>query len=40
VHESILIREGVGIFENGELAWMKVVILRNVVKGAGTNEQY
>jgi hypothetical protein len=33
-------REGVFIFENGELAWQKAVFYNDLIKGAGSFEQY
>jgi len=34
------VREGVAVFENGELAWHKSVYYYNYVKGAGPGEAY
>ncbi len=34
------VREGVAVFENGELAWHKTVYFLNHVKGAGPGEAY
>jgi hypothetical protein len=34
------IREGVSVFENGELAWHRTVYYYNYVKGAGPGEAY
>lgn len=40
-HTVVLtLREGVSIFENGELAWVNVVATSDMIKGAGTLEQY
>jgi hypothetical protein len=36
----LTLREGVQIFENGELAWQKVVLYNDLIKGAGIVEQY
>jgi hypothetical protein len=33
-------REGVYIFENGELAWLKLVLYADLIKGAGPIETY
>jgi hypothetical protein len=33
-------REGVDIFENGELAWFKAVLYADMIKGAGSYEMY
>ena len=37
---SLIVREGVNIFENGELAWLKAVLMRDFIKGAGTFDMY
>ena len=34
------VREGVAVFENGELAWHKTTYFYNYVKGAGPGEAY
>jgi hypothetical protein len=34
------VREGVAVFENGELAWISGALFTNYVKGAGTGEAY
>jgi len=34
------VREGVAVFENGELAWHKTMYFFNYVKGAGPGEAY
>ena len=40
-HEVMfMVREGVNIFENGELAWVKAVNVRDVTKGVGTFDMY
>ncbi len=37
---GITVREGVAVFENGELAWFKVSLIRDLIKGAGTFDKY
>ena len=37
---GVSVREGVAVFENGELGWHKVTQSANVIKGAGTLESY
>jgi hypothetical protein len=37
---SLSVREGVSIFENGELAWYKAVFYSDMIKGAGSAESY
>ena len=39
-HVRLVQREGVWIFENGELAWFKGVFYADLIKGAGSFEQY
>lgn len=37
---NLTVREGVMIFENGEIAWSKAINSADVVKGGGTFDQY
>ncbi len=37
---SLVVREGVIILENGELAWVKAVMMRDFIKGAGPWDMY
>jgi len=36
----LTVREGVQIFENGELAWLKAVLYVDIIKGAGPFDMY
>ncbi len=37
---SLVVREGVTVFQNGEWAWTKATNVRDLVKGAGTADAY
>ncbi len=37
---AVQAREGVAVYDNGEWAWAKVVVIADTVKGAGTGDQY
>jgi hypothetical protein len=37
---GVMTREGVAVFENGELGWLKATLLLDLVKGAGAAETY
>ncbi len=37
---SVYVREGVVVFESGELAWHKAVVINDLIKGAGTHDEY
>ena len=37
---GMMVREGVAIYENGELAWAKAVVIFDGTKGAGPFSQY
>jgi len=37
---SVLVREGVTVFQNGEWAWMKGTYIRDLVRGAGPGDSY
>jgi hypothetical protein len=37
---ALQVREGAVIFENGEFGWMKSILFRDLIKGAGTAERY
>ncbi len=37
---GVIVREGVAVFENGELSWHKVTQSFNMTKGAGTVDSY
>ncbi len=37
---SLTVREGVAVFGNGELAWVKATNMTDLIKGAGTGDMY
>lgn len=37
---SVMVREGVTVYENGELAWVKNFFIRDLIKGAGMSDAY
>jgi hypothetical protein len=37
---TLTLREGVVVFENGELAWSKNTFIRDLINGAGTGDAY
>jgi hypothetical protein len=37
---TLTLREGVVVFENGELAWLKTTFIRDLIKGAGPGDAY
>ena len=37
---GVSVREGVTVFENGELAWVKAALILDLTKGAGTFDSY
>ena len=37
---GVTVREGVAVFENGEWAWHKATVMSDLIKGAGTLDQY
>ena len=37
---GVVVREGVTVFEDGEWAWRKAILINDTVRGAGTTDQY
>lgn len=37
---GVSVREGVTVFENGELGWVKAALILDLIKGAGTFDSY
>jgi len=37
---TLTLRKGVTVFENGEWAWVKATLIRDLVKGTGTADNY
>ena len=37
---TLTLREGVAVFEKGELAWLKNTFIRDLINGAGTGDAY